>query len=410
MHPLYPSPRVSQLDAHILDGELFGLLKQQLAEAFQPLSGKAWSYSQQPELWSLLLKLLLFKLTVAKSGSSYGLKLQNLKLTNSQTGKVIGKRTKLLFLGIIFGEYFFQKIQSFLYATETESFVNAKTLWEKIKTSVVSRRANLLKFVDNTVKLMKLANFVAFIVYGRFPTLLYRVLGVIPTPIVADLLKFNGDNVNFEFQNRQLVWNVMTEFLVFILPLLQLNKVKKAFKRLVASTTNKRNSSALVDLKSKYSELPESQCAICCEEREATGTKVASTEVTNPFVTNCGHIFCYICIATRFNYIENDVEGAELCPRCFTKLTSFEQYGNNEYDVDTSAIVVSYESDNGNDSSDVATDEKQLEDANQNPSPASEADDTEDFSDEEDLEEDSIDEDEDEDDYDDDDVGDDLNE
>lgn len=408
MHPLYPSPRVSQLDAHILDGELFGLLKQQLAEAFQPLSGKAWSYSQQPELWSLLLKLLLFKLTVAKSGSSYGLKLQNLKLTNSQTGKVIGKRTKLLFLSIIFGEYFFQKIQSFLYATETESFANARTLWEKIKTSVVSRRANLLKFVDSTVKLMKLANFVAFIVYGRFPTLLYRVLGVIPTPIVADLLKFNGDNVNFEFQNRQLVWNVMTEFLVFILPLLQLNKVKKAFKRLVARTTNNRASSVM-NLKSKYSELPESQCAICCEGREVIGTKVASTEVTNPFVTNCGHIFCYICIATRFNHIENDVEGAELCPRCFTKLTSFEQYGNNEYDVDPSAIVVSYESDNENDSSDVATDEKQLEHANQNPSPALEADDTEDFSDEEDLEEDSIDEDEDEDDYDDD-VDDDFDE
>ena len=77
--------------------------------------------------------------------------------------------------------------------------------------------------------------------------------------------------------------------------------------------------------------------------------------------------------------------------------------------MDPSAIVVSYESDNENDSNDVATDEKQLEDANQNPSPALEADDTEDFSDEEDLEEDSIDEDEDEDDYDDD-VGDDVDE
>lgn len=64
-----------------------------------------------------------------------------------------------------------------------------------------------------------------FLVNGKYPSLIHRALRITMTPIASDLLRFNGSNVNFEFQNRQLVWNVMTEFLVFLLPLLQLNKL-----------------------------------------------------------------------------------------------------------------------------------------------------------------------------------------
>lgn len=343
MHPLYPSPRVSQLDSHILDVELFSLLKQQLADVFQQLTGERWSYSQQPELWSLLLKLLVFHLTLGKSGSTYGLKLQNLKLTNSRTGSLIGRSSKLLLLAVIFGEFGFQKLQSYLYSTEERLSTTGNSILQKLKAFLLLRKTEILKTVDGTLKVLRLANFVSFLVYGKFPTLIHRVLGISLTPIVADLLKFHGDNVNFEFQNRQLVWNVMTEFLVFILPLLQINKAKKSIKKFISSTKGQKTPSPSAFLHLRFADLPVSQCAMCIQNKELRGTKVATTQVTNPFVTNCGHLFCYICLATRFNSINNGVEEAEFCPRCNKKLTNFKEYASDDVDVDKSVIVVTYE-------------------------------------------------------------------
>lgn len=341
-HIFYPSPRVSQLDAYILDGELFSLLKQQLADSFQLLSGKSWSYGQQPELWTLALKLLIFRLTTYKSGSTYGLKLQNLKLSNSSTGRIIGRGTKLFILGTIFGDFLFKKFQSYLYSIEGP-VVSGDSVYEKLRAAIIRNKDAILKKIDDSVKILDLCNFVAFLVYGRYPTILHRILGVSLTPIIADLLKFDADKVNFEFQNRQLVWNVMTEFLVFILPMLHLRKVKRLILSILPNTRKvEYRSTSEKPVQTRFTTLPLSQCAICIETIERSDIKAASTHVTNAFITNCGHIFCYICLATRFNAIENGNEEAEGCPRCRLKLEHFHQYGSQE-DVDTDAIMVAYE-------------------------------------------------------------------
>lgn len=339
---IYPSPRVSQLDAHILDGELFSLLKQQLADSFHLLSGKYWSYGQQPELWNLALKLVIFRLTTYKSGSTYGLKLQNLKLSNSSTGNVIGGGTKLLILGTIFGEFLFKKLQSYLYSLE-ETHSRGESLRERIKWAFLRNRETVLKKIDDAIKILDLCNFVSFLVSGRYPTILHRVLGLSLTPIIADLLKFDADKVNFELQNRQLVWNVMTEFLVFILPMLQFRKVKRLILGVLPRTRKlEYRSTSQTPVQTRFTTLPISQCAICIETIERSDLRAASTHVTNAFITNCGHIFCYVCLATRFNAIENGNEEAEGCPRCRMKLENFHQYGAQE-DIDTDAIMVKYE-------------------------------------------------------------------
>lgn len=341
----YPSPRVSQLDAHILDSELFSLLKQQLSDAFLLHASKPWSYSQHPDLWALILKLAVFRLTTFKTGSSYGLKLQNLKLTNLKTGGIVGNKTRALLLAAIIGEYLFKKLESYIYAIEDSAHRGGKSLVGRLKTILIKNRTEILSKTNDTLKLLNLANFLLFLVQGRYPSVLHRVLGISMTPIIADLLKFNGDNVNFEFQNRQLVWNVMTEFLVFTLPLLQLRKWSRMAKSVIPyrKSTNAYLTTSETPIQTPFTQLPISQCAICKEVVEITGIKAASTYVTNACITNCGHIYCYVCISTRFNAIENGSEGAEGCPRCRMKLTSFELYGNKVEDIDTDAIMVQYE-------------------------------------------------------------------
>lgn len=340
----YPAPRVSQLDAHILDSELTTLLKDQLSSIFRLHTNSRWSFSQHPELWSLILNVIIFKLTVWKSGASYGLSLQNLKLTDFKTGKIIGKSKKLLVLAVLLGTYFFNRIESYLYSIE-EGSSDQRTpfgieLFRKVKSKIVDNRTFILSKLDHTFKVLNLVNFTLFLLNGRYPSLTHRILGISLTPIVTDLLKFNGNNVNFEFQNRQLVWNVMTEFLVFTLPLLQLNKLQKSFKRVFSPKKEKKVAGRNL---TQFTNLPVSQCAICHENNfknviMGLKTPPSSGTVTNPYVTNCGHVYCYVCIATRFNSIK--ALGEELtCLRCAQKLQWFREFGTDDDEVDQDAIL-----------------------------------------------------------------------
>lgn len=390
MDPIaYPSPRVSQLDSSILDNELLTLMKQHLASIFQLQTNKWWSYDQHPELWDLVLNLLLFRITVWKTGSSYGLSLQNLKLVNFRNGKLIGYSKRSLLLALIVGDYLYKKLQSYLYATEEADISRQNDgLWKAVKMFVVRHKDVLLNKAEHTFKVLNMLNFTLFLLNGKYPSLIHRVLGMSLTPIITDLLRFNGDNVNYEFQNRQLVWNVMTEFLVFILPLLQLRKLRSMSKKLILTTRNndKQSVSDNTDSSSTttpYSNLPMSQCAVCHRNKDYAlmagekKTTSVSCMVTNPYVVNCGHIYCYVCAASLFNALEIS-DNDEGCLRCGKKLLWFKKYGEEEDDIDEDAIMVEYEeeeddyqekekdSDNDNDSDSNSDSDNNSDDENHN--------------------------------------------
>lgn len=353
----YPSPRVSQLDASILDTELVSLLKDQLVSVFQLKSNEKWSYNQNPEFYDLCLNLIVFRLTIWKTGTSYGLLLQNLKLSNYKNGRPISYFKKTILGGLIVGSYLYNRLQSYMYSEnnllntddEEQSFL------QKIKRLLATKGVKVVSFLNDSLKIVNLLNFVLFILNGKFPSLVDRVLGITLTPIVNDLLKYNGDNVNFEFQNRQLVWNVLTEFLVFILPVLKVNKIKNNLVKAFGSITNKNSvSTASLPSETPFSNLSVSQCAICFQKSniETSGNSsatVSSCLITNPFVTNCGHIYCYVCIATRFNALENSADN-ESCPRCGMKLEWFKPYGMDDEMCDKAIIVAASEDSDSEDS------------------------------------------------------------
>lgn len=343
MHISYPAPRVAQLDGHLLDTELTTLLKEQITSIFKLHATNRFSYSHHSELYDLILKLVVFQLTVGKKSSSYGLLLQNLKLSNTSNGKQINFSKKTALFTMIIADYLYKRLQSYLYSIEDDDInYNTRNPFMKLKNVLIKHRTRLLTYLDNTLKVLNLANFILFLVDGRHASLIYRVLSISLTPIVPDLLKFNGSNVNYEFQNRQLVWNVMTEFLVFTLPLLQLNKIRSFASKINPINRNKGDRK---QKDSPYKNLPVSQCAICLDNNKralSMGQKVfeSSGAITNPYVTNCGHVYCYVCLASKFNFM--DVSGEPVkCLRCLNKLLWFEEYGasNDNGVVDTDAIL-----------------------------------------------------------------------
>jgi len=376
MFPIpYPSSRVSQLDANILDSELFTLLKDQLSSIFQlhenqnSLASKL-SYNRHPETYSLLLNLLIFKLTIWKSGSSYGSSLQNLKLTDSRTGKIIGLNKKGILLAALVGTYLYKKLETALYQINEitgQDDEESTSLFQRLKHVILNNRTAILTRIDNTLKTVNLLNFTVFLINGKYPSILHRLLGIIETPIISDLLKFNGSNVNYEFQNRQLVWNVMTEFLVFLLPLLQLRKISKFTKKLY----HRANGPNTIEFElgnndakqlTPYTNLPVLECAICHynnHQAAQSGGRVFTTAgpVTNPCITNCGHVYCYVCIATQFNVMKSSGDDVP-CLRCGSKLEWFKEFEADEKAIDVDAITITMDDEDQQESDDEVKQEK----------------------------------------------------
>ena len=139
--------------------------------------------------------------------------------------------------------------------------------------------------------------------------------------------------ISFEYLNRQLVWHAFTEFLLFLLPLVGINR----WKRWLSRAWRKAKAAALStdedeseEKKGELSFLPERTCAICFKEQNptsmaenevmavagASGGVVGSaqTDITNPYETiPCGCLYCYVCIATRLEAEEGD---GWICLRC----------------------------------------------------------------------------------------------
>lgn len=372
----YPSPRVSQLDASILDTELVNLLKEQLVSVFQLKSNEKWSYNQNPEFYDLCLNLIVFRLTIWRTGTSYGLLLQNLKLSNYKNGRPISYFKKTILGGLIVGSYLYNRLQSYMYSENNLADIeyDEQGSLQRIKRLLATKGVKVVSFLNDSLKIVNLLNFVLFILNGKFPSLVDRVLGITLTPIVNDLLKYNGDNVNFEFQNRQLVWNVLTEFLVFILPVLQVNKIKKNLVKAFGSITNKNpNTATTLPTETSFSNLSVSQCAICyqksnIETSSNNSATVSSCLITNPFITNCGHVYCYVCIATRFNALESSAD-SEGCPRCGMKLEWFKPYGMDDKMSEQAIIVAASDSENS-DSEDSDSEAPDSEKATYQPEPS----------------------------------------
>ena len=123
-------------------------------------------------------------------------------------------------------------------------------------------------------------------------------------------------------------------------------------KKLILVTRNNDKQSVSDDTDSAtitpYSSLPMSQCAVCHRNKDYAlmagekKTTSVSCMVTNPYVVNCGHIYCYVCAASLFNALEVS-DNDEGCLRCGKKLLWFKKYGEEEEDIDEDAIMVEYE-------------------------------------------------------------------
>ncbi|KHJ33941.1 putative peroxisomal biogenesis factor 2 [Erysiphe necator] len=315
-----PFYRVGQFDAEQLDEELLNLLKNQI------INGLKYYGTHIHDEWAaeitLGIRAILFKLSVWDNNATYGASLQNLQFVDDRyRGEGIVAPSKW---------------QKFSYGLISAGGKYAWTRWEEwiLNMNVGDDSNRTVKIMSKLYKVLDMIHFLAaitsfsvFLVNGRYRTLLDRILRLRLTPQNNQVSR----QVSFEYLNRQLVWHAFTEFLLFLLPLLGVNKWRKWTTRLWKRTKSVINNGIEKNSESKSGELaflPESICAICYEEQNLStrsGTEIllsgssgahssAQKDITNPYESiPCGCIYCYFCIARQLELEEGH---GWTCIRC----------------------------------------------------------------------------------------------
>ncbi|KAG7096796.1 hypothetical protein E1B28_004205 [Marasmius oreades] len=342
--------RVGQLDSELLDQELVHLLQEPLTKSLSTINA-VWARRLEPEL-TMLLQLALYRFSIWNSGASYGAKLQGLRYiaptrSNENLGPSGISRRILMLHGTltIMIPYLHSRIRS-------RGLSNA---WPDAPSADPRRKAwavlGTLESIHSTAGLL---NFVAFLWNGYYRTIADRLLNLRLVPSRRLVQR----DVSYEFMNRQMVWHAFTEFLLFLLPLINARKVQRGIKRVTSSITSLLGTSQSTrpsnhNKRGKYWSLPEDQCAICAESASFNLNPTDPTNVfTNftesvlpstsheldseapkyplytPYITSCGHLYCYHCVAERMMLFANDGEDKQgwECLRCSEHVTEANRF------------------------------------------------------------------------------------
>ena len=318
-----PAFRVGQVDAELLDEDLVTQLRDQVGDAFKYFGGNI------KDDWSaeilLALRAVLFKLTIWDHDATYGAALQNLRYTDARRdGPVLtppSRWQKALYgLVTVGGKYGWTKWENYL--------IDKDNGYDE-PSPAVRRLSALTSRLTTLHSVAAFASFLVFLLHGRYRTLLDRVLKMRLAPPTSQVSR----EVSFEYLNRQLVWHAFTEFLLFVLPLVGINRWRRWLNRTWRKTKSivrgGEGADSSSEKKGELAFLPERTCAICYQDQNSATTEAealaaaaastgvvgsAQTDITNPYETiPCGCIYCYVCLATR---LEREEGEGWTCLRC----------------------------------------------------------------------------------------------
>jgi peroxin-2 len=324
----YAPLRVNQLDAHILDKELIEIVKIQFMKIFT-FSRASIMNKFGPEL-DLFLNALIFRISLWQRNTTYGNQLQNLVYDELKPLK------KFLFFFLTSGiKYLAERLPNtvdilmallrliFLVKRRIFGFLSTIKSWKKQQNgherqsdeddSATSYRRSIVllsRYLSALHSLMSTLNVTMLFMWtGHYPTLIERILGMKVKYLHSSMAR----RVSFEYMNRQLVWNGFTEFMLFVMPLINVQKLRSMAWQLVRclpllGTWITSNSTV-----AWHSNEGTKSCLFCGAE-----------PIHTPYITNCQHLFCYYCIKTAL--MSDDKLSCPCCGHLITNITRYQPH------------------------------------------------------------------------------------
>lgn len=251
--------RVNQLDATELDEELTEILQQQFINLFRSVPSLSWTARIKPELRAVV-RLLIWTWSVQRTGSTFGQAMMQLRYsqTTDRDAPLPMRQKWLLLAAMVGGEWLLDRLEEGL----------PILLW----TTLHSER--MLVFVKSILQTANLLNFCLFLLKGEFPTLKDRSFSLSMLPTKRQTLR----RLSYDLMNREIIWYGFGEFLFFILPHLNLFAIKNLINRVILPQTGIHATPSLAN---------QQTCVVC------------KSLPIMPHVSNCGHLYCYYCIAAN---------------------------------------------------------------------------------------------------------------
>ncbi|KAK6293026.1 hypothetical protein J4Q44_G00365270 [Coregonus suidteri] len=287
--PQTPVLRINQLDAFELDSALDQLVWNQFSQCFQHFRPGLLT-PVEPEL-KALLQLLLWRFTVYPNSATVGQSMMNLRYHNtlslSQRYRALSRRQRLGLALLTIGPRWLTERSHSLLLSLGLGMGGSPPADGGLRLGL--RRA--LSLITGFTQVANLINFLVFLRKGRHPSLTERILGIRAVFSKPQAVR----DVAFQYMNRELLWHGFAEFLIFLLPLVNVRKIKTTMYSLLSPLgVGEGGEEGVREGSAVWKE-----CGLCGEWP------------TMPHMVGCGHVFCYYCIKSH------SIADAYLtCPKC----------------------------------------------------------------------------------------------
>lgn len=323
-----PILRVNQIDSQELDDEILRGLFSRFVMIFSntddthssiaDLSRKVMDYI--PEI-KCLMQLIIYKYTIWDHHMSIGSQFLNLKFAANPS------KTKLfihLTLTILI-PYILRRINEYMTyhewntlgddSTEYDTYEEDLELMDEERptfsyNSILDKclshfsdrtKYNIWYWVNrchSIYQVFEMVHFFIFLMQGRYPSIPSRLLNLPYTYI--DPTQFR--QVSFAYMNMEIFSDGLAEVLIYILPLIPISAIRRAFSKLFQKKATTTTSGATTDTTNIH------RCVIC--ERDPVETPADNT---------CGCAYCWYCFSKFLHDASSDVSS---CPRC-NQMTQF---------------------------------------------------------------------------------------
>lgn len=298
-----PVLRVAQLDTAELDNQLLGSLRQSINDDYFKYIQAGFVQKYHAEIFAAL-KFVLWYNTYLKRGQTVGQSLFDWSHVNRSGIKLIAHC-----LVYCLDEWLEQRLAD-LVRLLFKCFLALKRRLtiSNDDAANLNKLERVVERVQHVLRVASLVNFALFLLEGKYLHLWERLLRLRP---VYKRQQFMRES-NTDVVAREHLWQ--SYFALFKLGDSLLN-FRSFYAKIVKKYTHSYNNRAT---RAADTTINFAQCAICDQ---------APTNVHQAIDSECKHLFCYYCIATKIgDSLTNEFE----CSKCFKPIKRVQMYFNNE--------------------------------------------------------------------------------